>query len=525
MRLNYKKVGDTLTQYEYNALCYLLTTAELYEEIEITIGKTINGKYANYTFLDPNNILSETREGYAIVKNIDKTTLENRLIMLKIEHEKFNSTFYAQFSTANKKEVLQIINEGIYKDSQVSIDIDKEDLIDSLTDKNVYVDADKLVENNGNLLPTEIKTEVLGDLVATPTSSTVSYVYFDPLLFKMKKGDYIHNKVVISVNYDRPILNIRDGALSDDDEILCETFDELKTVIDTAPEESVTKIRLTGDTYTFKNQILIRNKTVYIRGGNLKQLDNEPYTVLDAQRLARHFIVYSTASLHISNCKLINGNVYGTKGRVVLHNYGGSIYVSSTYELIHNSYKLKGGILTADYCWFEHNTAKLGGAIYTNCGNTTLRNCIFKGNNAISENRDNTENTYEYHEENWGGAVMNETTYGKYNKDKSDRIHLDIAKFVSNTRILIYLSKNQNSLLLNRTTPTPSTVKLINITDNTIIPISSLEIISQTDYPESGEMMVINLATATNLKNKTIYFSFEGNSAIPGVNSTKIKVE
>lgn len=513
MKLQYKKVGDTFTQEEYNAICYLLTTDSWTETVPLKIGEKYYGKYATYELKDPNQILGETREGYAIVKNIKNATLEQRQLKLVIFHDNMHSTFKATFKTSTRLEVLHAgqPDTPVLTDTYAS----KNDFVDDMErDSNVYQEKET---------PIEINTTELGTIESTDLSDITTVVYLDPAQFDMQKGDYLYGQADITIAYDKPILNATDGAVNYEDEIICEDYKTLKEVILSAPEESTTKIRLLGKEYKFENQIHIRNKNIVIRGGKVT-VGYKPYTVLDAQGLARHFIVGSKSSLDISYCRLINGDVYGEEGRKVLHNYGGSIHVSSGVELKNEAFHINMGKLRVNYCWFEHNRAEQGGAICNYNGNTQIKNTKFLANKVMSEDRSTSTNTYHYTTSNFGGAILNLSHYGKYHNDPSDRIKVDYAKYMSNTQLKIYFDKLQNSLILSRVPPTKDNIRVYNYTDKTFINISSLSIEAQTTIPEYGDVLTLNYTPSQSLLNKNLYIIFDGNSAIPSTRSTLFKV-
>ena len=88
MKVNYKRIGDSFTLDEYNALVYLLKQDEWIEVIKLS-KNGYDGKYANYTLYDPKNALVKKPYGFDIVKPLET-------VYLKVK-SKFNCSFIFAF--------------------------------------------------------------------------------------------------------------------------------------------------------------------------------------------------------------------------------------------------------------------------------------------------------------------------------------------------------------------------------------------------------------------------------------------
>ena len=514
MKLQYKKVGDTFTYPEYNAMCYLLTHGSWNETFELTLNDLSEGQYASYTLDDKNNLLSETRDGYAIVKNITTMEKDDRLIYFKINHENLHSHIDVTFHAVHVTHINQQISDTEYKGTDMNDNIQKEDFIDP-----VGLDEEEVVIYNESEL-TPIEEDILISVGTDIDENSEIELSFDPLSFGLAKGDWISNSADLHLSFTEPEINYFDGELSEDDEIICENFEDLQKVVNTAPAGSVTKIRLIGTEYLFTDQLRITDKSVIIHGGNLDTPLDEPFTILNAQHMGRHFIVDPDASLTINNCKLVNGDVYGEKGRYVLHNRGGSIYVHGRYLLNFDHYVIHGGLLNCTNCWFINNRAMLGGAIYNTMGKCEISKCRFDSNQAIEEDRSEEENTYYYNINNWGGAIFTETSQGLYYEDSTDRLHISSSSTytynssTNKTTIQLYFPKKQNTLLLEKENINKNNLKLFDYSEKEYVTITNVLSSVSTDP-------LLNLYTVTvngNLiQNHKYYFKFMGSEENPSI--------
>lgn len=517
MRMQYKKVGDTFTYPEYNAMCYLLTHGTWTESFDLKLNETTSSQYADYILDDRNELLSETRDGYAIVKNIDTMNVDDRLIYLTINHENLHSHIEVLFHAVHVTHISQQISDSEYMGTDMNISIQEEDFLDEIG----VAEEEVTIYHSSELTP--IQSDVLISIAHDVGDDDSVVLSFDPVAYGLSKGDWISNVADLTLTYIEPEINYTDGELGEDDEIICQNFDELQTVVNTAPEGVVTKIRLLGTTYTFTDQLRITDKSIHIHGGNLDTPNDEPFTVLDAQEIGRHFIVDPDASLTINNCKLVNGNVYGEKGRYVLHNRGGSIYCHGKYVLDFDHYVVHGGFVNCNNCWFINNTAMLGGAIYNTMGKCELHNCLFDGNKAIEEDRSEAENTYYYNINNWGGAIFTETSLGLYYNDSTDRLHIATSPYsYSNNKTTIQLNfyKQQNTLLLEKEEITKNNLKLFDYSNKSWLTVTKVTKVESNDPLMNTYNVVVSEELTTNHK---YYFKFTGSETQPSIISYTLK--
>lgn len=509
MRLQYKKVGDTLTYPEYNAICYLLTHGTWHEKFNLSLTESVEGNFASYIIDDRNKVLSETRDGYVIVKNINSLNKDDRLIYLTINHEDLHSHLEVIFHAVH---VTHINQQDSDDGTEMSVTIQKEDFLDPVEDElPIYHESDV------QPLEEDITISVVTDI----DDKEEVVIFFDPVAFGLNKGDWIQNVAELNLSYTEPEINYTDGELSEDEEIICENFDKLKKVIDTTPEGSITKIRLLGQEYNFTDQIQITNKSIIIHGGNLDTPNSKPFTVLNADELCRHFLIDPDASLTINNCILTNGNVFGEKGRFVLHQRGGSIYIHGKYLLDFDHYVIHGGFLKCDNCWFVDNKAMLGGAIYNTMGKCEVTNSYFENNIAIQEDRSDVTNEYYYDINNWGGAIFTETSQGLFYNDNTDRLHIAPSRYIYNnntqkTTIQLYFYKRQNTLLLEKENITVNNLKLYDYTAKEWVTLNSLIILPQTENETISQMYSITINGSLS-ENHRYYFKFVGNSSHPSI--------
>lgn len=488
MRLNYKKVGGTLSLDEYNALCYLLEQQGWFETIQLQKDTPFEGKFGNYILEDPYNVLTENSNGFTILRS-DKPF-----------YIKYNSDFECQYKIMFDVEESVTKNvkvfSGQHKGEQIPTIMYPNEKFDSLHDNddltqtppeketkkvnqpiNRYYDTvDPYLDNQSVIIQKDIP--ILREQEYIGSNGTIR-VY--PSKYGYKKGNFIRLEATIQLDYTEPELNITDGTYDDPKEILCSNFDELKTVIDTAPPKSITYIRLIGDTYKFTDQIYIENKTVHIRGGNL-DFDEKPYTILDAEYNCRHFYIDSRSTVTIENCYLINGNAYGNQSRNYLHHRGGSIYVGSLYELFGGDYIHLKTVFKAKNCRFVRNIAEFGGAVFNHNSRVELDSCMFYQNMCMYEKYHDPNDFYncdfDYKLWNWGGAIRSESVEGYYYGEHYDRLHIEPSRYSIRTvkhddnsdtyitYIDLVFKELQNTSLLSRVKLTTDNFKLIDIEDN-----------------------------------------------------------
>ena len=146
MRLQYKKVGDYLTTAEYNALCYLLTHRKWTEKVTADYKNQVNGTYANYQIEDPNELLSETRDGYVFVKNITSLPKNQRLLYFNIEHMHLNGFFEIDLKAILKTHISELL-----EDYDKDFTIQKEDFHDEVGTPEEHM----TIYNNSDIQPKE----------------------------------------------------------------------------------------------------------------------------------------------------------------------------------------------------------------------------------------------------------------------------------------------------------------------------------------------------------------------------------
>ena len=129
MKVNYKRIGDSFTLDEYNALVYLLKQDEWIEVIKLS-KNGYDGKYANYTLYDPKNALVKKPYGFDIVKPLET-------VYLKVK-SKFNCSF-----------MCHTIVEPLYQDKN----------------KNIYNSKFDLVENKGQTISNKDKVKFERELI------------------------------------------------------------------------------------------------------------------------------------------------------------------------------------------------------------------------------------------------------------------------------------------------------------------------------------------------------------------------
>lgn len=487
MKIDYKKVGDVFEPSDYNAITYLIQKYKYTENIPLQLGVTYKGIYANYTFNDPNHILNESKDGFEIRKvRVNKA---DAYFYVDIEHKYFTSDFYCMLDVYTPNHIIQEIEPSSENTEMIDVNVNKKEFIDIL-------DAESDIDNidSPDITPIQVNPEIVTDkinihfdhpnfreqaFISERINETTSRIYIIPNQFNYKVGDWISNTVTIGLVFDDE-LNYTDGTVTNTNEIICNTFEELKQAIDTTPLNGSVHIRLKGKTYNFTKEIFIENKSVYIRGGNLDiNLGNMPFTVLNANSNCRHFVVQNSSKLIVENCKFVNGNAYGD-GSSGTHRKGGSIYVMNKYVYVQDHYRLNRANVQFKYCWFTKNKAKYGGAIFNSRGKLECINCHFNGNKAINEftDEDTSSTEPEYRQWNWGGAIRSESTQGYFFGENSDRIILEpssTTREYSINKITLGFKKQQNTHILEKTF-TKDNCFLVNDTQHIIYPIETIQL-------------------------------------------------
>lgn len=400
MKLFYKKVGDTFTLDEYNAMCYLLSLQTYSETFEFD-DYSYSGEYGEYSIVDDDEVLVRNTTGYLINKK-DKT---------------FKISINPYIANANFTLVLEVYQLSTIVDEDIQFVLHSNELYD-------YFE-----EEEKNIIE-ELKTKE----VKIPLKNKITKIKPEDL--GLTNDDWISKNAKIIAEYSEPILNWTDGEANSDDQIICETFSELEQVIHTTPKNGYVNIKLKGRTvYEFNKEIIINeNKKVHITGGNSY---NGSHAILDGKDQFRHFYVEAGSSLTIRNCSMINGNGSVVNNYLDLPRRGGSILMNSNFINTVAGYSFNPSIVTLENCKFINCHANRGGAICNirgklSCNNVWFDNCV--------ATKDGDKSPC------WGGAILNESVTMYH--DSSNQLYIDRSTVTytdsKNTIIDLKVSKTQN---------------------------------------------------------------------------------
>lgn len=475
MMIKYKKLDDPLSPDDYNALCYLLEHEEHFSEsIPFELNKEIKGIYGTYKFTDPNGVLSEDKDGYQIVKT--KEDGKDIVLNLTIKHIYTTARFGIHFNVYAPRTEVHNTSEGTvdvqYRYNEINDfmeEIDIEDYVTLVPSKTVEVTSEENPNNTYELVHNDIITTRNDDVTTTT-------VKINLLNMGYKYGYFLKDNVDIYLDYNKPEINLEDGNLTQTDEIICETFEDVERAVKTCPSGQTLKLRLMGRAYDWKRTIVIGDyKTVILRGGNINiNNENKPYTVLDAKYRCRHFTINSTGVFTIENCRLIKGNVYGINSHQTQHQRGGSIYIGNPPHYIGGNYIYFKTQATINNCYFEDNIAGFGGAIYNTSARVDVTNSTFIRNIALYYrdyvSEPDVNNITRYRKQNVGGAIRSESRKGTYN-EAFDRIRVGTCT-ISDGKVNIPILSTQNAFLfsnenINMAQTKTSDWTLLNYTDKT----------------------------------------------------------
>lgn len=347
MKFPFKKVGDSFSVDEYNAMCYLLTKQDYKENIFLE-NKSKAYKYGAYHLIDINSSIVQKNNGFII----RKPTLP---IQINLGHKSPSADFYIELNIFKQKQVTN--SNGI-----TSI-IYPYDVIENLDDF------------DQETKPQDIIYEKI-TLKADKINDSTSILNFIPSEYGLTTGDYFSAKATISMEYNDPIINITDGRPLDTNQILCHNFNDIKRAISYCEEGSSIFLRLKGDTtYTFTDKIVIDGKRhIYIEGGNAER---GYHSILDGENIYRHFLVMPDSLLSVTNCKFYRGNANVVHGNSDLNKAGGAIEMRARYENIGDTNGLHVAYVDLNNCIFDSCTAERGGAIYNFRGKLDVHDCDF----------------------------------------------------------------------------------------------------------------------------------------------------
>ena len=413
MKLHFKNVGDTFTLDEYNAICYLLSKREYTEDIQLE-EKDMTGEYGSYTLIDNNNCIMEKHGGFVVLS-------EYKTFTFKIKPLLENAVYSLVFTVKREGEVKDTVNNITTKTS-----------------------PDELYDNPQDSLKSTV-TKFTKEVTVDSNQITIT-----PHSIGIYRGDYIDKTVKVSIKYSEPIINWEDGGANTDDQIICNNFEELQQVIETAPEGSDVSIRLKGaEEYFFTEELYIgKNKSVTIEGGNYT---NDSHTKLNGMNKYRLFTIAGGSSLTVINCSMYNGNGSRINKASDMHQRGGAVYMGGHYENLESVYQLITSTATFENCKFFNCHANRGGAIYNNMGRLVCNNCYFSDCYAESGNW----------QANWGGAIMCESK-GLYG-DSSNQLRINNSEVTysgDTTTIDLQITEQQNIKAFTKADYNISSVKL-----------------------------------------------------------------
>lgn len=366
MKFPFKKVGDTFSVDEYNAMCYLLSKQDYSEDIVLET-KAKHYKYGVYKLSDSTFSLITKADGYIIRK-------ANNPITITIAHQNPTANFYVELRVAKQKEITE---------NGITTILYPYDLIDKL--------ENTISDSNYDVTYETIK------LKATHIDDNTSKITFIPSELGLSTNDFINMKAKVQMLYNEPLINFADGRIVDAEQIICESFHDIRKAIISAPPESAIHLRLKGaKTYTFEDKIMIDNaKQVYIEGGNIS---SNSHSILDGQNLYRMFFVQKDCLLSVKNCKFYRGNATIVHNNSDIGKTGGAITMASGYENLGEVNGLHVSKVIVEDCIFQDCIAERGGAIYNHMGKLNINNCKF--NNCKATSTTNPAGAF-------GGAVMN----------------------------------------------------------------------------------------------------------------------
>lgn len=474
MKFPFKKVGDTLSVDEYNALCYLLSKQDYSEDIVLEF-RAKHYKYGVYKLTDSTYSLITKDNGFIIRK-------ANNPIKITFAHQNPNANFYIELKVARQKEITE---------NGITTTLYPYDVIDTI--------EDNVMDSKYEITYETIK------LKAEPQDTYTDVVTFNPQEYQLLPNDFISSDARMIMAYDEPILNYTDGRELDPNQILCEDFNDIQRAIISTPPNSVVNLRLKGsEAYDFPNHLNIDNgKKIFIEGGN-------PYSnsrsELTTQGTNRMFIVHPNSTLSVKNCQFTNGNAT----HYPVYRTGGAITMSSSYENLGEYNGLNVPFVYLDTCKFLNCTAERGGAIYNHMGRLDINNCEF--NHCIATSNTNPQGAF-------GGAIMT-TSVPVYN-GASNQLSIDKSKYeygiegIYYSRIHLKISPTQN---LNYFTDSEFTINQIAVIYDTYRITAGVQKIGDDQYS-----YILRLPTFLKVGD-TFYLIIKGLEDQPSLCSRLLKV-
>lgn len=406
MKFPFKKVGDTFSTDEYNAMCYLLAKQDYVENIFLE-NKAKTYRLGAYHLVDINSSIVQKNNGFIIRK-------PTQAIRIKLGHKTPSARFNIQLNVFKQKTVTD--------SNGVTSVIYPYDLVENLDD----FDQDTI--------PQDLDYQQI-TLTATPVDEYSCVLDFVPAEYGLTTGDYFSAKAKIIMDYSEPIINLEDGRPVDANQIICHNFNDIKRALDYTPEGSSLFLRLKGNTtYKFTDKLVIDGKrNVYIEGGNGEM---GYHSVLDGENVHRLFLVMPDSLLSVTNCKLYRGNANVVHANSDLNKVGGAIEMRSRYENIGDTNGLHVAYVQVTNCIFDSCTAERGGAIYNFRGKLDVNNCTF--NNCKATSTTNSAGAF-------GGAIHT-TSIPVYNGSSNQiAINKSIYNYANNVSyILLDIKEAQN---------------------------------------------------------------------------------
>lgn len=367
-------LGDEISLDEYNAYQYLLYKSKKgFERIIMDMAQWYDGGSASYLLNESSLLLNDKAGTYKIKTDLNANSklilsLNNKSDFLKWDHMDFTCIIYY-------KTGLMVETES---DETIEVQASDNPEIKYLTTK----ESHKYPNLEEDFKKLKVKCELSNSSLIIPLWNSETN---KP---RLKKNHIISKYLDIYITYDKiPYIDIRNGIANEPYEILLDTFDELKNVIENSPKDGtpyIIRLDSNRSPYKFPETLRIKKgQNIEIRGGSGEWLDNssdpknvrDGRTILEGSICKRLFIVEAGGMLTLTNLRLRKCNCSETgnydKGR------GGAILVESVRRIEGNP---EFGILNCNHCVFSNNYAFNGGAIFCYHAGLFLNDCDFISN-------------------------------------------------------------------------------------------------------------------------------------------------